>query len=124
MNGEYRFLRTRDGVTSFASVTVELQPSSIYSVTSDNLIYNDSEELYNGFYNTALAEGVEIAARAHEQRGGEPQHVEIVKLHATLIDSRADAVRCATALATWKALGHSEDEVNVLFANGEWRVEF
>ncbi len=122
---KHRFLRWMGGgAVSFAEVAVDLQPSSTWTITWDNLTYNDSEYSYTGFYNTSIEEGVDIAAREHERRGGEPYLVGIVELIDQPVDTREDAVRCAAALATWKALGHSESEANVVFENGEWRVTF
>jgi hypothetical protein len=62
--------------------------------------------------------------REHELRGGEACWVEIVELIEAPVDTRADAVRCAATLATWKALGHSEADADVVFENGEWWIRF
>lgn len=114
----HRFLHTYDGVTSFAIVGVALQPSPAWSVQ-----WNDSVPRYNEF-DTAVEEGVRNAAREHERQEGEPHIVQIMELVETLADTRADAVRCAAAIATWKALGHSESDANVLFEGGQWQVTF
>ena len=124
MPSQYGFLRTHGGITYFARVAVESQLSSTWTVTWNKMIYNDSSHPYNGYYDTALETGVAVAVREHEQRGGVPQQVEIVELLANPVDTPAHAVRCATALATWKALGHSESDMYVVFEEEEWRIKF
>jgi hypothetical protein len=121
---EYRLLRTHDGCTSFAKVVVDAQPSSTWTITWDRFTYNDASDPYNGYYNIALEAGASIAVREHELQGGEPKRIEILALYANPVDTREDAVRCATALATWKALGHSESDANVTFEEGEWHITF
>ena len=118
MISRHRFLHTRDGVTSFALVGVTSQPSDDWIVE-----WHGSVTRYKDL-DAAAEEGVDIAVREHEHRGGEPHLIEIVELIETPVDTRADAVRCAAALATWKALGHSESDANVMFEEGEWRVTF
>jgi hypothetical protein len=105
-------------------VVVDAQRSSTWTITWGNLTYNDASDPYNGYYDIALEAGAAIAVREHERQGGEPQRIEILALYANPVDTREDAVRCATALATWKALGHSESDTNVEFENGEWHVTF
>jgi hypothetical protein len=116
---QYRFLRTQNGITSFAIVAVETHPSSVWTVT-----WNNSAVSYRSTYGTAVEEGVGFAIREHERRGGEPQQVEIMSLVETPADTRFDAVTCAATLSTWKALNHSESEVKVMLEEGEWRITF
>lgn len=124
MRGEYRFLRHRGGIASVARVTVELHPDSAWSVSWEKLVSDSPSYPPRVFYRSAAEEGVMLAAREHERRGGEPYQVHIVQVVEWPADTRADAVRCAAALATWGALGHAEAEATIVFLGEEWQVTF
>ena len=119
MTGEYRFMRTRGGVTAFALVRVESSPNDVW-VT----VFGPQLEIVQSRYREALRSGIELAAGAHTRRGGVPQLVEVTALEDSVVDTRSDAVKCAAALAAWKSWNHSEVEGTVEFAGGEWNVGF
>lgn len=115
----YRFMRTHEGITAFATIEVTSQDSDVWSVTWD-----DSASHLQSIYGNAVNAGVQLAATAHEQRGGFPQQIMITSLVETLSDTKPDAVMCATALALWKAWGYSELDTVISFADGKWGVRF
>lgn len=119
MIGDYRFLRTRDGVTAFAHVRVKSQRNETWT-----LVWNEGLAALEGIYGPAVKAGVDLAAREHTKRGGEPQRVEVMSLMETAVDTRPDAVTCAAALAAWKSWDHSESETSVIFDDGRWEVLF
>jgi hypothetical protein len=116
---EHKFLRTKNGVTSFAAVGVSSRPSDELTI-----VWSDAASGLRGAYETAAEEGVQLAAREHQRRGGQPQSVEIASIVETPVDTRSDAVRCAAALAAWKSWGHLEAEASVMFEDGAWKVTF
>jgi hypothetical protein len=77
---EYRFLRYHEGRPSIARVTVEAEPSDKWSVNLNNIVLNDGEHRYTGYWDIALKEGSDIAIHEHKQRGGGAYQIEIVKL--------------------------------------------
>ena len=119
MIGEYRFLRTREGITAFASVSVKSQRNETWAIVWDKPL-----AALEYLYGPAVTAGVDLAAREHTNRGGEPQLVEILSLTETAADTRPDVVACATTLAAWKSWNHSESEATVVFNNGKWEVVF
>jgi hypothetical protein len=120
VTGRYRFLKTRGGITGFASVTVESTPAPELTVSWDPRI---APNLYRD-YGTAAREGVTAAFRAHQKRGGLPQQVQISELLETVVDTRPDAVRCAAGIAAWKSWGWPESDVTILNQEGEWTAAF
>jgi len=74
-------------------------------------------------YGDVVRRGVEAAYIRHLEIGGEGACIRIVDLVEVVVDTRPDAIQCATALATWKALGHDESEATVEYRNG-WEVSF
>jgi hypothetical protein len=119
MKAEYKFLRTRDGTTSFAKIDLVSEPSPAWGVTwSSSIVHAKST------FGDAVERGIRVAASAHEKAGGAPQSVEVVALADTVSDTRTDAVVCAAALAAWSSWGHPESDVIVAYQDGEWRVLF
>src|SRR5262245_20965150 len=115
---EYRFMRTRDGITAFAMIVVESNPSEEWKVS-----FSESLGALKELYGLAIEAGVKLAAEFHDKSGGTPQSVEIVSLTETASDTKSDAVMCAAALAAWKSWGHDENAVRVEYRNG-WSVAF
>lgn len=118
---KHLFLRWQSGIASVAEVAVELQPSNSWAVTWDA---DSSLVRGRSFFGDAVEEGIQIAAREFERGGGKPHYVKVVELVDWPADTRKDAVRCAAALATWKALGGSESDASVVFEQGEWKITF
>src|SRR5262245_1386139 len=112
-------MKTRNGITAFAAVELTSQDSDKWAVC-----WGDAATQLRPVYGSAVDGGIQLARNAHEERGGVPQQITIVSLSETTSDTRADAMRCATAIALWKAWGYSESEVTAAFVDGEWRVRF
>lgn len=119
MTGEYRFLRHQGGVTAFARVSIESRPNDVWTTILDALPEGDRAE-----YAAALEGGIDVAASAHTQRGGAPQIVAVTVLEQVFVDTKADAVRCAAAMAAWKSWDHPEADGLIRFADGEWGITF
>ena len=119
MTGRYRLLRTRAGITSFATVTVVSTPEQALRISWDASLA-DLQRIYGPF----VQEGVEAAFRQHLKLGGDPQAVRVTDLAETAVDTKPDAVRCAASIAAWKSWGHSETEVTLTNDQGEWVVVF
>lgn len=119
MTGEHRFLRTRNGITVFARVRLTSRLGEHWTT-----IVSPELGRLRDIYEPALRAGIDLAADAHMQRGVQPQVVEVVDLGHSFVDTTLDAVKCAAALAAWKAWGHLESEATIVFADGEWSIMF
>jgi hypothetical protein len=117
--GDYRFLRSRGGVTSFALVGIQSRPGATWQIHWDGRL-----AALSNVYGAAVRQGVMAAAHEHEFRGGSPQTVDVVSLIETASDTRPDAVECAAALAAWTTWGHPEAEARVEWLHGRWKVSF
>jgi len=114
MSAFYKFLKHKNGITSFAAIGLELLPLSEHRVSwpSDLMMY---EQLYAD----AVAEGINFAMQHHLSLEGKPASFLVSEFQELPVDTKFDAVRCAASVAAWKALGHEEDEVTFEF-NGSW----
>lgn len=117
MIGEYRFLRTRDGITRFAKVTVEAEPGDEWKTSFD-----DSLGDLAGRYGDVINEGICLAQERQTRLLGQRYHVQILSVVESLVDTSMDAVRCAAAAAAWKSFGHDESEISISFREGQWIV--
>src|SRR5690349_16136371 len=106
MTGKYKFLRTMDGITAFACVTLESLPYDHSQITWD-----DSVNQLKSCHGAAAVAGVNLALLEREQRGGTPQWIRITDLQETVSDTKSDAVKCAAALACWNAWGYPMKDV-------------
>lgn len=118
METTYKFFRMWRGIASFAQITVDTRPCAAHELT-----WNATEVLTLHLYRDAIALGVEAAHMRHCELGGETACVTIVDFVDVMVDTKADAVTCAAALATWKALGHDEAAAVVEYRD-EWTVSF
>lgn len=119
MIGEYRFLRTLGGITSFAAVSVVSRPAEKMQV-----LWDPSLSQLQPIFRFAVDQGLKLAFHEHQRRGGSEQAVEVIKLAQAPVDTRPDAVRCAATIAAWKSWGHSENELTISNDRGEWIVVF
>lgn len=119
MKAAHRFLRTRAGQTAFAHVSVESEAREVWSVQwLPNLAGLEAA------YGAPVADGISVAARAHELTGGLPQRVVIRELTEVVVDTQLDAVRCAAAVAAWKSWAHEESEAIAEYSPEGWRIAF
>lgn len=112
-----RFLRTHDGVTSFARITLRARQSEAWSIAWHDATVEDRQ-----LYGAAVERGIRDAAAGHGARGGAPHAVEVIAVEHTVVDTRADAVTCCATIATWRALGRAEDEVVIERRDSAWRA--
>ena len=119
MIGRYRLLKTQNGVTSFAAVSIESTPAKNWSVT-----WNPTMTNLETVYGRSVDAGISAARHEHVSRGGKPYAMEIVALDETVSDTQCDAVECAASIAAWLSWGHDEYDVLLRNADGLWRVEF
>ena len=118
MEANYKFFRTKDGVSFYAAVSVH-----IASCASHTIAWAAKAAPLRHIYDIVINNGVEVAYRQHLSLGGDAKCVEILELSEVVVDTTPDAVECATAIATWKALGHDEKEALILY-DGKWGVSF
>jgi hypothetical protein len=119
MKAEHRFLRTRDGITRFARVTLSSEPAK-----SLEIHFAPSLGGLLSAYHDALRAGISAAASQHEKLGGQWHRIHLVALAESAVDTSPDAVYCAAAVAAWKSFGRDEGDALVSFADGQWVVSF
>jgi hypothetical protein len=119
MKGGYRFLRTREGITGFAKVEVSSRPSDKWAIS-----WSVGLDEQMAIYGETVTEAVMAAAAGHERLGGGRHSVQVDLLIESAVDTKADAVFCAAAIAAWKSWGRAEEDVSIAYVNGRWRVEF
>lgn len=116
MQAQHIFLRTHKGITSFAAVSVRSHINDAWSTT-----WSAAAAPLQRIYGEAVELGIRCATGEHERQGGEPHLIEVVSLEETPADTRADAVTCAAAVATWKSLGGAEGDVRIeMDDKGTW----
>ncbi len=115
VSSQFRLLRTRDGVTHFARVAVEIAraPSGVAVAAGAGL------EAPGEWLEAALR-GAGAAAERLAPGGG--VLVRVVLVEGTHVDTREDAVECAAALAVWGALRPGEAAPEPDLVGGAWRV--
>jgi len=106
-------------MTAFAEVELSTEINFRWEIHWDPSIRN----LYP-IYSHAVDVGVRLAGLAHENRGGRPQRVTLMSMTEVAVDTQPDAVTCASALALWLSLGHSESDFQVRFIEGVWTPVF
>ncbi len=132
MNGDYRFLRVKAGVSHFAHVGVEMTPGGTAREVVDDTprsVNRDSGEANRpsapSWVSAALdgmREVLDAAARAGVGPAG--YRAALVKLVGTAADTRDDVVRCAAGLATWQALGSPEPVPEAVYSDDAWSLHF
>src|ERR1039458_6543609 len=110
MKAAFKFLMHKNGISAFAAISVDAIPSSQFSVTWSN----DLTQHERG-YGTVVREGIADAMRWHCETVGSPAAFTVTEFTELVVDTKPDAVRCASSAAAWKALGHSETEMNFSF---------
>ena len=119
MRSDFRFLRTRNGVTRFAAVTLTANDAEVWSVGIDASMADAVDR-----HGDPLRDGVLIAAKAHERLGGRRHSVVIEALEETVVDTSPDAVRCAAAMAAWKSFGRDESNAHISYGPNGWEIHF
>jgi hypothetical protein len=132
MNRDYKFLRTVDGISYFARVSVDVAIDSgtvkVVDAIGNNLDSGQGEYNANSapsWVKAALAgarEAAEYLANAGFAENGCIVH--IVRLVGSVADSREDVVACAAALATWQALCPQLRLPEPVFEKGGWKVKY
>gem|GEM_PF-5769743 len=157
MIAEYRFLRTRNGAarppgtaeggeetartnapTWFAHVTIVSAEASAWSSTR-----SDAVEELEPVYGHAIQRGLALAMAEQKRRNGPSFAITVTRLVETVVDTSADVVECAVAVAarppgtaeggeetarkdgaTWKSFGNEGREVSLDFQDGRWMASF
>jgi hypothetical protein len=115
----YRFLETRNGLTSYARVDLHAVESDEWSVSTEAL-----DPVLADLYGRAIDKGVGMARLEHEAAGGRPQRVTIHSLDDSPVDTTDDAVTAATAAALWLDLGYPELSISFSHGGRGWTVDF
>lgn len=114
MIASYKFFRVKNGICSFAQVSIECVPSDYLEIKwAPDVAGNER------IYGNAVREGVSQALRCHQSLGGCAAKFSILALIELPVDTKDDAVVCASAAAAWAALGHPETDLVFTF-NGTW----
>lgn len=130
MSTEYRFFTTVAGISYFARVVVEIDRSSntvraIDAIGEVNLDTGETKAaLEPGRVQAAIAgaqEALDALIAAKALTGG--CLVRITKIVGSVLDTRADTVMCAAALATWKAVCPHSPPPEPVFACGHWTLK-
>jgi hypothetical protein len=116
MKASYRFFKHKNGISAFAEVGIESAPSTDFTVTWAKNVVD-----YERNYEDAVREGIFQALQWHLDLGGGPAKFTISEFVELIVDTREDAVKCASAAAAWMALGHSETEL-VFDFDAAWHV--
>ena len=119
MFGDYKFVRTKNGKTSFAKIAVISTPNSAWQISW-------SPELPNYFsseYDSAIRQAIEFISDEHKKRNGTPRNIEMNLFEDSVVDTNLDAVMCAAAMAIWKSLGYLESEIEFIF-DERWQPTF
>jgi hypothetical protein len=135
MKGNYRFLATRDGRTSFAYVEIEAskhtaQPADIAEElcaipnTDDGEVNRKSAPSWID----AAIRGIENALAFVQSCGVSLNgwHIRLMKVSGTPVDTREDAVECAAALATVNLMAKTATlpAPQIAFDGGHWVVQY
>jgi hypothetical protein len=116
MKASFKFFNHKNGISAFAEIGVESTLSAEFSVKwADDLAH------YERNYGDAVREGIIQALRWHVDAGSGSAAFTISQFIELVVDTKADAVRCAATVAAWKALGHSETDLTFAF-DGTWHV--
>jgi hypothetical protein len=118
MQGSHTFRQVKNSVGNFAHVSLLCHPGKEYAVhwSADE---NESKVIHS----LALLQGIEDSYRKHLAEGGAPSAFTIEEVQELPVDTTADAMRCAAAMATWRALGHGEHSAKIIH-DAEWRVAY
>lgn len=116
---EYRFLRTRDGATTFAKVCVVAAASETWSIALDETVRRAA-----AVYRDAVVAGLKIAMEEQDKRKGHRFSVVATDLTETAADTTADAVECAAVVAAWKSFGGEEDDILLRYSDRGWKACF
>jgi hypothetical protein len=118
VKASFKFLKMRNRIPAVAAISVE----SVSSPSSDSLkiLWPDDLVFYEKFYAQTVRDGVQLAVHWHGS--GNNWIFKILTFTEFPADTLPDAVRCASAMAAWKALGHAEEELTFEF-DGEWKVK-
>ena len=119
MKVQYRFMRTRGGVTKFARITLVSSPAEEW-----DLWFGPAAEELGASHEAAVRSGIAAATRRQDSLGGPRHRIEIEALEQTLADASIDAIECAAAIAAWMSFGHDEADVSVVHAADRWQVAF
>jgi hypothetical protein len=135
MRGHHRFLRTKNGLSSFAHVEVDLttcatEPLAIIDALPEtpNASQGEVNRCTAPAWVDAAVEGIRNAVGKAQSLGVPLDHeqVRLVKLLGTPADTRADAIQCAAALATWQAIAEvwNVPTLEVIFGHGAWSIQY
>jgi hypothetical protein len=131
-NSVYRFLQTKAGRTRFARVEVTVTPGGDSVAVVNDLPEKTapgSGELARGLdpsWETAALDGIREALGRASRNGtpGTGCRVDLVRVIGSLVDTTPDAIRCAAALATWRAFDKAGPEPELFFDGGLWSVRY
>ncbi len=128
MKGQCRFLKTEAGITFFARAWVDAEAAGSGAGVENAL--PEATEAGSGevarrsepSWVEAALDGMR-AVSEYTHADGE-YRLRLIRLVGTAVDTRADVVRCAAALAAWQALGVAATPPEPQFDGREWTLAF
>jgi len=114
----YKFFKHKNGISSFAALSVELANGS-----PGNVEWADGIVSFESIYGDVVKSGIRDALKWHTDSGGAPAAFRVLEFTELVVDTRPDAVRCAATGAAWKELGHDDTEILFEHDTHEWKAQ-
>ncbi|MDR2980893.1 MAG: hypothetical protein LBV12_01455 [Puniceicoccales bacterium] len=119
MRASFKFFRVNSrNIASIAIVSVDVVESNQYRI-----VWQEKALSLKKIYGDAVLKGINAAIEQHTMLGGGIVCISVVEIIEFYADTSSDSVMCASALATWKALGYGEESTKIVYENG-WTVTF
>jgi hypothetical protein len=112
----FKFIRHRNGISSFAEVGLEV----VHGV-AETVLWSVEVASFMPIYGSAVSMGVGDALKWHMAGGGRSASFRVTSIVELLVDTKPDAIRCAATAAAWIALGHDEAQLSFEF-DTNWSV--
>jgi len=119
MEGQFNFLRVKNGRTYFARVTVASDPE-VEGVRVLSTAGSQNPHTPEQWIDAARV-GSEKASQMHLALGGDKIGLSVTSVLGTEVDTTDNIIEVASFCAAWKALGHVETDLSIEF-DQEWRV--
>ena len=110
MISEYKFLKTKKGKTYFAKIKLSTISDEVTEIQWPEYL-NDIKK----FYFKEVEDGIKYAFSIYRQRENKHICIEIKEVVVSNVDTTPEVVYCTAFIATWKALGGNENEIEIIY---------
>jgi hypothetical protein len=100
MIGRFKFIKHHHGVTAFAEIAIEANPSDGFAIAWPSELAQ-LESAYNG----PVRAGIEKAFAWHRANDDRLFTFAVRDLVELIVDTKLDAVECAATMAAWQSFG-------------------